>query len=361
MKVRRTKILLAILLAVLFAGHLLGQQKRKIIIDEDCAGPGGTAMQAITLLVNSPASEVLGITVVTGDEWRDEETAHALRLLEILGRADIPVLSGSEFPLVRTKEDTAKWEKKYGKVPYQGAWNYGHPVHLPSEIPPMPEGTPKAKAGHEDAAQFLIRMVRRFPHEVTIYAGGPLTNLAQAQAIDPRFAPLSKELVVMGGSIRPHTKDPEFVAAPQREFNFWMDPEAAHRVLRAPWPRVTVTTVDISVKTRMTKDLVARLAGSHAPAAQYAVKYAQEDYLWDELAAMAWLDPTIITRSARLRLDVSIDHGPTYGDTLTVTNGREPSAGEKMFEVPQDIDAAKFYREFVDLMTRTAPGRAMAN
>jgi purine nucleosidase len=349
------RISLVCLLTLLPTGSLSSQQKRKVIIDEDAAGPGGTAMQAITLLVNSPFTDVLGITVVTGDEWRDEEVAHTLRLLEIIGRTGIPVVPGAVFPIARTKEGTADWEKRYGKVPYQGAWNYGRPVHGPWEIPAMPEGKPTTKPATEDAPHFLIRMVRRYPHQVTIYAGGPLTNLALAQAIDPQFASLSRELVVMGGSIHPQTKDPEFVAAPGREFNFWVDPEAAHRVLRAPWPRITVTTVDISVKTRMTKRLIAQLAESKNPAAQYAAKHAQEDYLWDELAALAWLDPTIVTRSTRLYLDVSTDPRATYGDTLTWASGQKPPTAEPLVDVQDDLDPAKFYREFIDLMTHSAP------
>ena len=89
---------------------LSAQTKRKVIIDQDCAGPGGTDMQSILALVNSPETEVLGITVLTGDDWRDEEVAHTLRLLEIIGRTDIPVLPGAVFPLVSSKEYLAKWE-----------------------------------------------------------------------------------------------------------------------------------------------------------------------------------------------------------------------------------------------------------
>jgi purine nucleosidase len=312
-------------------------------------------MQAITLLVNSPATDVLGITVVTGDQWRDEEVAHTLRLLEIIGRTDIAVVPGAVFPLVNTKEGAASWEKRYGEVRYQGAWNYGQPVHGPWEIPALPEGKPNTRQASEDAAHFLVRMVRRYPHQVTIYAGGPLTDLALAQALDPDFASLCRELVVMGGSIHPQTKDPEFLAAPHREFNFWMDPEAAHRVLRAPWPRVTVTTVDISVKTRMTKELITQLGRSQSPAAQYAAKYAQEDYLWDELAAMAWLDPSLITHSTKLYMDVSIDHGPTYGDTLTWASGQKPPFGLQLIDVQEALGTGKFYQEFGDLMTRPTP------
>ena len=80
------------------------QAKRKVIVDQDCAGPGGTDMQAILALINSSETDVLGITVLTGDAWRDEEVQHTLRLLEIIGRTDIPVVPGATFPLVNTKE-----------------------------------------------------------------------------------------------------------------------------------------------------------------------------------------------------------------------------------------------------------------
>ncbi len=94
-------------------------------------------MQAILALINSPETDVLGITVLTGDAWRDEEVQHTLRLLEIIGRTDIPVLPGAVFPLVNSKEYIAKWETFYGKIIYQGAWNFarGHAVHGPSTRP----------------------------------------------------------------------------------------------------------------------------------------------------------------------------------------------------------------------------------
>lgn len=343
-------------LAILFFPHSVGAQgKRKVVIEEDCAGPGGTNMQAILTLVNSPRTDVLGITVVTGDAWRDEEVAHALRLLEIIGRTDIPVIPGAVFPLVNTKEETALWERTYGKIIYQGAWNFGNPVHGPWEIPPMPEGAPTTKPANDDAAHFLIRIVHQYPHEVTIYEGGPLTNLALAQAIDPQFASLAKELILMGGSIHPVTDDPEFTKTPHREFNLWMDPEASRRVLRSPWARLVVTTVDISIKTRMDSTLISAIAKGATPAAKYIAKYATESYLWDELAAAAWLDPGIITRSTRMYMDVSIDHGATYGDTLVWMPGQQPDLVGPPVEVQEDLDKEKFYRDFVDLMTRPTP------
>jgi purine nucleosidase len=351
------RLLLALLaFAAVVASPLEAQGKRKVIIDEDSAGPGGTGMQAILALINSPETEVLGITVVTGDGWRDEEVAHALRLLEIIGRTDIPVVPGAVFPLLNSKEEVALWEKRYGQVIYQGAWNTGHPVHGPWEIPMLPEGMPKATAANEDAAHFLIRVVDRYPHEVTIYEGGPLTNLALAQAIDPRFASLARELVLMGGRIHPVTNDPEFAATPHREFNFWMDPEASRRVLRSAWQRIVATTADISLKTRMDKKLIAAIATGNTPAAQYVAKYSSENYLWDELAAVAWLDPSVVTRTTKLYMDVSVERDATYGDTLTWNPANKPAISGPIVDVQEDLDEGKFYKEFLDLMTRPTPG-----
>jgi inosine-uridine nucleoside N-ribohydrolase len=346
------------MLGVFAIAPVHGQGKRKVIIDQDAAGPGGTDMQSILALINSPETDVLGITVVTGDAWRDEEVQHTLRLLEIIGRTDIPVVPGAAFPLVNSKEYIAKWETLYGKVVYQGAWNYakGHALHGPWEIPPMPEGTPTTKAANEDAAHFLVRMVRKFPHEITVYAAGPMTDLALAIALDPQFAELAKELILMARSINPHTDNPEFRFTPGREFNFWMDPEASHAVLHARWPRIVITTVDISVKTRMEKGLIAEIAKSATPAAQYVAKYAEGNFLWDELAAVAWLDPSVITNWEKLYMDVEVDHGASYGNTLTWAPGQEPGMGEALVEVESDLDKEKFYKLFVELLARPTPG-----
>jgi purine nucleosidase len=344
-----------VIAACALSGHAQG--KRKVIIDQDASGPGGSDMQAILSLVNSPDTDVLGITVLTGDAWRDEEVQHTLRLMEIIGRADIPVVPGAEFPLVSSKEYILNWERTYGKMVYMGAWNFArfNPVHGPYEVPPLPEGSPTTKPVNDSAWHFMERMVRKYPHEVTIYAAGPMTDLAMAIAEDPEFPILVKELIVMGGSINPQTDDPEFALSPSHEFNFWMDPEATHMVLHAKWPRVVVTTVDISVKTRVDKDMVEQIRKGTTPAAQYVAKYSEPNILWDELAAIAWLDPGIITKWKKLYMDVDIGHTAGYGNTLVWPEARHPGQGEIQVEVQDDLDKPKFYKEFVELMTRPTP------
>ena len=215
---------------LIFTSLLATETRRKVIINEDCSGPGGSNMQTLLLLIQSPNVEVLGITVVSGDQWRDEEVAHTLRLLEIAGRTDIPVMLGASAPLVRTREETVLWEERYGKSAYSGAWD-ARWWHEQSVVPPLPEGQPTLKPSTEDAIHFLTRMVRQFPHQVTIYEGGPMTNLALALTLDPQFPELAEELIFMGGSLNPQSDYPEFANNPRHEFNFWFDPEAAYIVL----------------------------------------------------------------------------------------------------------------------------------
>src|SRR5499427_9409861 len=118
MKIVRAVVVLIFLSVCL---HLVGQEKRKIIIDQDGAGPGGTDQQSMLLLVQSPQTQVLGITMVTGDQWLKAETAHTLRMLELVGRTDIPVFMGAEYPLVRSKQET-ELAARFGAYTWMGAW-----------------------------------------------------------------------------------------------------------------------------------------------------------------------------------------------------------------------------------------------
>src|ERR1019366_411642 len=255
--------------------------KRKLIIDQDAAGPAGTDQQAILLLIQSPRTEVLGITVVTGDAWLTEEVAHTLRMLELIGRTDIPVVPGAEYPLVRTQEETEESERRYGFVDWLGAWTPSV-YHAPRELGAMPEGKPTTKAADEDAAHFLIRMVHKYPHEVTIYEGGPMTN-----------------------------------------------------------------------------ELIDKIKASNSPSAQYIGKYARlrgsYNYLWDELASAAWLDPSLITKKENRYMDVNLDRGPGYGDTLIWTDRDKPKRDVQSVEVQFDLDTGRFYKMFVDLLKAPTP------
>jgi purine nucleosidase len=339
-------------------------QKRMVLIDQDGAGPGGTDQMSMLALLGAPNVEVLGITIVTGDQWRDEETLHTLRMLELTGHTNVPVARGAAFPLVRTQHGTLAAEQLYGKAGWLGAWgsrtemntagaSVTIPAHGPGDVPTMPEGGPALKAIDEDAAHFLVRQVRAHPHQVTIYAAGPLTNIALAISIDPDFASLTKGIVLMGSSLNPQTSDPEFATDPRHEFNLWFDPEAAHIVLRADWPSIEVTTADVSLKAPFTQAVLDAISKSSSPAARYVARWSRSrSYMWDELAACAWVDPSLITARQSVYMDVDLSRGPNYGNTLTWNEADKPATGVREVRVQMDVDTVRFQKMFVELMSK---------
>ena len=143
----RRLIGMALAAGLMLAGGAQAAERRKVIIDQDAfEGPG---LQPILMLLNDPTVEVLGITTVSGDGWQPEETAVTLRMLELVGRKDVPVVAGATFPLVNSKARNKAREAMFGPLAYRGAWTEQWPAdntihrreaHAPDVSPPMAEG-----------------------------------------------------------------------------------------------------------------------------------------------------------------------------------------------------------------------------
>ena len=361
---KRPVTLVFFFLAAAITGLGAGETpKRKVIIDQDAYG--GVNLQPILLILQSKDVEVLGITVESGDGWQKESVAHTLRLLELIGRTEVPVVAGATYPLINSEEATKRWEALYGKVPYKGAWmdhwpdyntmNRPH-YHAADVVPPLEEGEPTTKPAPEIAAEFLVHQVRRFPGEVTIVALGPFTNIALAAKLDESFAANAKELVFMGGALNPNTGTVDefslqFINRPRVEFNSWWDPEAAKIMLHAPWKKITSVPTDATVGTKLTQALANEAGSADTPVSRYFKHYGEIGFpMWDETAAAIWLDPTLVTRSDRLAMDIDIDHGSNYGATLSWPTDFAPGLGEPTVTVVRTIDIPKLERMFVHLV-----------
>jgi len=343
--------------------------RRKVIIDQDAFGPAGSNMQAILMLLQAKDVQVLGITIPSGDGWRDEEVSQTLRLLEIAQRTEVPVHPGAVFPLVNTQGRTRIWEALYGKLFYKGCWTEvwpsegavrRTPYHAdPFLVPPSPAGQPTTKPSPEGAASFLTRVVHEFPGQVTIIAAGPLTNLALAARLDPQFASLARELVFMGGSFNPVPADnpfaAEYVNSPRREFNMRFDPEAASIVLHEPWKKITEVPIDPTTPTFFKPEYIREVAAGQAPFDAYLGKFGQSFPMWDELAVAVWLDPSLITRSATLLVDVDTAFTAGYGSTVSWEIGEGPGLGERPVTVVRDVDVPRFERFALALLKAPAP------
>src|SRR5437667_162367 len=117
------------------------------------------------------------------------------------------------------------------------------------------------------SVNFIVRMVHKYPGEVVVWAGGPLTNIALALRLDPQVATLAKELVLMGSGMYADNGGISGVDG-RREFNWWFDPEAVRIVMRAPWKKIAITPIDISVKTKLGPEIKAAIAKADTPVAR---------------------------------------------------------------------------------------------
>ncbi len=367
---RRTTAVLVLLAGSLLCLRAEAADKRLVILDDDIGGFNAAQLMAL----QAPDVEVLGLTIVSGSTWHDENLAHARRMLEIAGRPDVPVVPGAVYPLVNTEKATERWEALYGKLIWKGAWmrrwvedtaqsapNY----HAHDVVPVLPEGMPTVvTASKEIAANFLIRKVHEFPGAVSIIATGPLTNLALAQRLDPDFAALARELVYMGGSLNPQQKlgsvsaqqfGREFANTPRREFNFRWDPEAASITLRAPWRKIVMVPVDPSTSTELSPAVLRRMTAANTPIARMFRQHEPGFPLWDELATAVWLDPALVTRADTLLVDVDTQFGAGYGDTLSWAPGYEPGLGEQRQTVVREVDVKGVEKLMLELMRRPQP------
>ena len=344
--------------------------KRKVIIDDE-----GFALMHLMLL-EAPDVDVLGIATVSGNVWANRATALALRGLEIAGRSDVPVVQGATYPLLNSETSTERWEALYGKLTWKGAWmkRWVEPTaqstpayHGPDDPVDLAWGNPVTRPSAEIAANFMLRMVHKYPGEVTIIECGPMTNLALAQRLDPAFAGLAKELVYMGGSFNPRqvlTNQSaadfarEYANTPRREFNIRFDPEAASIVSRSPWRRITAVPVDPSTATQLTPELIRRLAAGARPELAKLIAGLEPGFpLWDEVAAAVWLDPGVVTRQERLYVDVDTQFGPGYGDMLSWRENYQPGLGEQPAEVIETVDPAKVEALMLRVLAARVPAK----
>lgn len=220
------------LAVTLLAAPTPAAASERVIVDADMGVLNDDAV-ALFMLVNSPAVELLGVTIVPGNSWAEHCTASALRQLELIGRTDIPVFMGVREPLMGSRQPWLEAEELlWGRTEVLGA--YGRPratSYLALDREPV-IGYPTIAPSAENAVDFIVRSVKAYPNEVTLFVIGPATNVALAVRKNPEIVPLVKRVYYMGGSV-----DVPGNSTPAAEFNWWFDPEAARIALRTPLPR----------------------------------------------------------------------------------------------------------------------------
>jgi len=301
-----------------------------IILDCD---PGHDDAIALLLALASPEVEVLGVTTVYGNQTLEKTTANALRVLDLVGRADVPVAPGADRPLVRELTVASH-------------------VHGDSGL----DGPALPPAGHaalgEHAVDFMERTIATSDAPVTLVPTGPLTNIALL--LERTGGTNVERIVLMGGSIA------EGNMTPAAEFNIWADPEAAQAVLSAPIAK-TMIGLDVTHRAVTTPALQARLVATGAVGAfvadliEFFAVYHRQTYGWDgapihdAVAVAHVIRPGLVTtvdRNVEVELVSELCRGRTVVDLWRRT-GRPPNA-----DVGVDLDTGGFFELLVERIGR---------
>jgi inosine-uridine nucleoside N-ribohydrolase len=251
---------------------------RPVIIDCD---PGHDDAIAILLALASPEVDLRLVTTVAGNTTLANATANAVRVLEFVGRGDVPVAAGCAAPLERPP---------FVADHVHGSTGLDGPVLPPPSIRPLPD----------HAVDLIAAVVEATPEPVTLIPTGPLTNLATLIDRHPAVAARLDGIVLMGGSIA------EGNMTPAAEFNIWADPEAAHRVFESGLP-VTMIGLDVTHRALATPAHCRRLRAAGrtgtmvAELIEFFTEYHRITYGWDgapihdALAVAAVIAPWLVT------------------------------------------------------------------
>jgi purine nucleosidase/pyrimidine-specific ribonucleoside hydrolase len=294
---------------------------------------------AIIMAAKSPELELLAVTTVNGNYPVDVTCANAGKILEMLGRTDIPVARGMSRPMVR---DSPRDPFTHGKDG-QGENFLPYPV--------MPVST-------SHAVELIIETIKRYPHEVHLVVTGPMTNIAMALVKEPGLAPLVASIIAISGAFG--FNEYAFLNAtgdtPQSEWNVYVDPEAADIVYRSGIP---LTALGLDVATHFDvnfsdKDVEA-FRGHHNKEARFlatAIDFVKsrgfEPYcaVIDCMAVAYAIDPSLV-ETIKGRVGIETKNGLTLG--MTILDRRRHHAWNHLPEIAIGRRAA--YDRFLKLVT----------
>ncbi|UCF44236.1 MAG: nucleoside hydrolase [Planctomycetota bacterium] len=352
-----TKHLRIVLLAVillLVAAPSVTRAKTRVILDTDMVVLYDDGV-ALMMLANQPDIDLLGVTIVSGNTWVADGAAFTLGQLELLNRPDVPVAMGVRYPLRPSRYENIQLERKMfgSKSNYIGCFSASPPASYIDAYRAEFASDPTIKPVDDHAVTFLIDTIKANPHQVTVLAIGPCTNLAIAIRISPEIIPLIKSVVYMGGAF-----DVPGNTTPAAEFNFWFDPEAAKICLRAPFPDQLIVPLDVCEKYHFNKNIFDRITAPDTSIARmfkkkYGPRFAKDPaytrLVWDTVAAAVVIDPTLITAQQKRYVDVNSDYGLDYGRSLSYKIKGPP--GTQKARILFSIHEKKFWNLMTNLLT----------
>jgi purine nucleosidase len=319
----------------------------KLILDGDY---GIDDSLAALFLAHQPDVEILAVGSVHGNATADAAARNALAVLDIGGRAGVPVAVGARQPLAQPVDISSM---------VHGADGLG------GFAPPPPSGRVPVEV---PAAVQLVQTVRAQPGECTIVATGPFTNLALALLLEPDLASLVAGVVVMGGTVE-HPGN----ISPYAEANIAHDPEAARLVFAAPWPVMQVG-LDVTMPTWLDSGDLARIEASDTAAGRFAWRILPHylDFYFgrhgrpgcpvhDPTAAVLAVDPDL---ASWVEVPVEVELRSDRNRGMLLVDRRPFAASERAADLPPvrvvtRVDRDRLVSRFLDgLLTDPVPAVA---
>ena len=296
---------------------------KPVILDVDT---GIDDALAIRYALNSPELKVVGITTCYGNVPVPLASRNSLAIIESVG-GHVPVYQGASQPLVR--------KAKYAPIVH-GEDGLGNQLNF----------TPKGKISNISAVEILIKTIRENPHEITVIAVGPLTNIAIAVNLAPEIVDLVKEVIIMGGAVRVPGN-----VTPYGEANIVSDPEAAQIVFQSGLP-ISLVGLDVTMQTLLPINVLDtwRKSGKDTTLLVNMTEHYMKAYdhfypgiggcaLHDPLAVAVAIDPSFVKKEA-MDIEVVLE-----GEKVGQTNGN-PNPYSTV-QVCIDVKANEFLEHFL--------------
>lgn len=309
---------------------------RPIIIDTD---PSPDDAVAILVALASPEElKVLAVTTVAGNVPVNLTSKNARKALELARRPETPVYAGAVAPLLRPLVTA---EEVHGKTGFDG-------YDLPDPTTPLAEGF---------APDAIVDLVMSRPRgEVTLCCLAPLTNIALAMAKEPRLAGHLKEIVMMGGAFSEGGN-----VTPAAEFNIYVDPEAAARVLASRTP-ITMIPLDCTHQALTTGPRLEKLRSIGTPVAEafyhllkFNKLFDERKYGWEggplhDATVIAYLLAPEIFSGRKVNIEVECSSALTLGMTVVDWWGVTGKTPNVLFL--RDVNADAYFDLVIGRMAR---------